>query len=174
VHTHVYTQRTKFGYLCERPQQVIDPEPSGHDPPLGDLVLAFEAPAVDAEQNLDAVADLLGSLSWGYSPIELGEQAGVVEIVRPSGERYSIVRYSGPAEPNPGHCRHYLLPTASPGPMALPQIPAQDPHRRRRTPSARAPLTKPAAMTAHAACPRRGHTVAGEASGRPCKESLAA
>jgi hypothetical protein len=49
--------------MCERPQQVIDPEPGGHDPPLGDLVLAFETPAGDAEQNLDAVADLLDSLS---------------------------------------------------------------------------------------------------------------
>lgn len=91
--------------MCERPQQVIDPEPGGHDPPLGDLVLASEAPAVYAEQNLDAVADLLGSLSWGYSPIELGEQAVVVEVASPSGERCSVVRYSGPAEPNLGHCR---------------------------------------------------------------------
>jgi hypothetical protein len=69
--------------MCERPQQVIDPEPSGHDPPLGNLVLAFEAPAVDAEQNLDAVADLPGSLSWATPPFELGEQAGVVEVVGP-------------------------------------------------------------------------------------------
>ena len=110
--------------MCKRPQQAIDPEPSGHDPPLGDLVLAFEAPAVDVEQNLDAVADLPGSLSWGHSPIELGEQARVVEVVDPSGERCSTVRYSGPAEPNLGHCRRYLLPTASPGPMAPAQIPA--------------------------------------------------
>jgi hypothetical protein len=58
-----HSQRTHIGYLRECPQQVIDPEPSGHDPPLGDLVLAFETPAGDAEQNLDAVADLLGSLS---------------------------------------------------------------------------------------------------------------
>ena len=64
---------TCISTMSERPQQVIDPEPSGHDPPIGDLVLAFEAPAVDAEQNLDAVADLLDSLSWCYSPIELGE-----------------------------------------------------------------------------------------------------
>ena len=49
--------------MCECPQQVIDPEPSGHDPTLGDLVLAFETPAGDVEQNLDTVADLLGSLS---------------------------------------------------------------------------------------------------------------
>lgn len=59
----IMRQRTAVIGMCECPQQVIDPEPSGHDPPLGNLVLAFETPAGDAEQNLDAVADLLGCLS---------------------------------------------------------------------------------------------------------------
>jgi len=101
--------------MGERPQQVIDPEPSGHDPPIGDLVLAFEAPAVDAEQNLDAVADLLDSLSWCYSPIELGEQANVMELVGPSGGRCSIAHIADRRSPISATVR-YLLPTASQSP----------------------------------------------------------
>ena len=42
---------------------------SSDDPTLGDLVLAFEAFGVDAEQDRDAVAGLLGDLSWATSPL---------------------------------------------------------------------------------------------------------
>ena len=47
--------------------------------------LNLEALDVDAEQDLDAVADLPGGLSWGHSPIALGERASVAEVIGPSG-----------------------------------------------------------------------------------------
>ena len=49
------------------------------DPALGDLVLAFEAFGVDAEQDLDAVADPLSDLGWRHSPVEPSGQARVAE-----------------------------------------------------------------------------------------------
>ena len=58
---------------------------SSDDPALGDLVLAFEALDVDAEQDRGAVAGPLGDLSWGDSPVEPGGQTGVAEIVGPTG-----------------------------------------------------------------------------------------
>lgn len=45
--------------------------------------LDLEALDVDAEQDLDAVADL--RLSWGHSPIAPGERASVAEVIGPSG-----------------------------------------------------------------------------------------
>ena len=58
---------------------------SSDDHALGDLVLAFEALGVDAEQDLDAVASPFGDLGWGYSPVEPGGQAGMAEIIGSAG-----------------------------------------------------------------------------------------
>jgi len=52
---------------------------SGCDSAFGDLVLAFEALGIDAEQDLDAVAGPFGDLGCGYSPVEPGRQAGVTK-----------------------------------------------------------------------------------------------
>ena len=65
---------------------------SGRDPALGDLVVAFEALGVDAEQDLNAVASPFGDLGWGYSPVEPGREARMAKVVRApraSGDRYS-------------------------------------------------------------------------------------
>jgi hypothetical protein len=59
---------------------------SGGDSALGDLVLAFEALGVDAEQDLDAVSCPFGDLGWGCSSVEPGGQACVAEVVRAMGE----------------------------------------------------------------------------------------
>jgi hypothetical protein len=63
---------------------------------------------------------------------------------------------------------------AVPGAHSAPQVPTQDPHRHCRPLLHWAPLTRPGAMSAHAAGPRRRRTVAAAGSGRRCTESLAA
>ena len=77
---------------------------SSDDPALGDLVLAFEALGVDAEQDLDAVADPLGDLSWGHSPVKPGGQDR-----RGGGRRADVLVGSGTP--------HLAERTGGPGPM---------------------------------------------------------
>ena len=74
------------------------------DSALGDVVLAFKALCVYAEQDLDAVAGPLRNLGRCYSPVEPCGQARVAEIVRPASERGKVVlvRQRGLAGPVPG------------------------------------------------------------------------
>jgi hypothetical protein len=69
----------------------LDVGKSSADPALGDLVLAFEALGVDAEQDLDAVASPFGDLGCGYSPVEPGGQACVAKVVWAAGERRAVL-----------------------------------------------------------------------------------
>jgi hypothetical protein len=72
----------------------LDVGKSDGDPPLGDLILAFETLGVDAQQVLSAVASPFGDLCWGYSPVEPSREARVAQVVRAPHKR-------GPSGPLP-------------------------------------------------------------------------
>ncbi len=57
------------------------------DPALGDLVLPDDAPGVDLEQDVDAVASPFGDLGGWNSAIEPRRETGVPEVVRAPRQR---------------------------------------------------------------------------------------
>jgi hypothetical protein len=68
--------------MCERPRQVISLlEPKQPRSCVWRSGLCLEPLGIEAEQDLDAVADLPGGLNWGHSPVEPGEQTRVMEVV---------------------------------------------------------------------------------------------
>jgi hypothetical protein len=60
---------------------------SGRNPAPGDVLLAFDAFSVDAEQDFHSMAGPLGDLRRRYSPVEPGGEARMTQVIGSAGER---------------------------------------------------------------------------------------